>query len=217
MWDAILKKLNMGGTTRQPEWVVINFEAALIKTLRNRIPGVPVVGCSFHFPSAIWKKLQELGFIPFFNQDQDFQEWIRMIYALSYVPVNRVVHFYDKVILAKLYAMTSAEDHSSNGDSLEDKGPWTDYIEKIMTWTGPGSEERTSSANGLQNESCRRSMFTNDLWNQTEEELALDGSENDAVVNSSNNILESYNRTMKMLLGNRPNLWRFSCEPGGRH
>jgi hypothetical protein len=60
-------------------------------------------------------------------------------------------------------------------------------------------------------------MLTNDLWNQTEEELALDGAKSDAVVNSSNNILESYNRTMKMLLGNRPNLWRFSCEPGGRH
>jgi hypothetical protein len=57
-------------------------------------------------------------------------------------------------------------------------------------------------------------MFTHDLWNQTEEELALDGDESDAVVNSTNNMLEPYNRTMKMLLGNRPNLWRFSCEPG---
>jgi hypothetical protein len=49
MWDAILKKLNMGGTTHQPERVVIDFEATVTKTLRNCIPGVPVVGCSFHF------------------------------------------------------------------------------------------------------------------------------------------------------------------------
>jgi hypothetical protein len=52
MWDAILKKLNMDGTTHQPERVVIDFEAAVIKTLRNRIPGVPVVSCSFHFQNA---------------------------------------------------------------------------------------------------------------------------------------------------------------------
>jgi hypothetical protein len=215
MWDAILKKLNMDGTTHQPERVVIDFEAAVIKTLRNRIPGVPVVGCSFHFRNAIWKKLQDLGLIPFFNQDQDFQEWIRMIYALSYVPVNRVVHFYDKVILAKLDAMTSAGDPSSTGDSLEDKGPWTDYIEEIMTFieymdrTWIGRKSLQASANGVQNVNRRRPMFTHDLWNQTEEELTLDGAESDAVVNSTNNMLESYNRTMKMLLGNRPNLWRF--------
>jgi hypothetical protein len=111
-------------------------------------------------------------------------------------------------------------DPSSNGDSLEDKRPWTDYIEEIMsfieymdrTWIGG----KNLSANGLQNESCRRPMFTDDLWNQTEEELALGGAESDAVVNSTNNMLEPYKRTMKMLLGNRP-LWRFSCEPGGRH
>jgi hypothetical protein len=68
--------------------VVTDFEAAVIKMLRNCIPEVPVVSCSFHFRNAIWKKLQDLGLIPFFNQDQDFQEWIRMIYALSYVFVN---------------------------------------------------------------------------------------------------------------------------------
>jgi len=49
-------------------------------------------------------------------------------------------------------------------------------------------------------------MFTHDLWNQTEEELALDGAKSDAVVNGTNNMPESYNRTMKMLLGKRPNL-----------
>ncbi len=98
MWDTILKKLNMDGTTHQPERAVIDFEATVIKTLRNRIP--EVVGCSFHFWNAIWKKLQDLGLINFFNQDQDFQ--------VSYVPVNRVMHLYDKVILAKLDTMTSA-------------------------------------------------------------------------------------------------------------
>jgi hypothetical protein len=112
-----------------------------------------------------------------------------MIYALSYVPMNRVVHFYDKVILANLDAMTSAGDPSSNGDSMEDKGPWTDYIEEIMTFieymdqTWIGQKNLQASVNKRQNESCRRPIFTHDLWNQTEVELALDGAESDAVVN----------------------------------
>ncbi len=54
MWDAILKKLNVHGTTHQRERVVIDFEADVIKMLRNRILGAPVVGCSFHFRNAIW-------------------------------------------------------------------------------------------------------------------------------------------------------------------
>jgi hypothetical protein len=38
---------------------------------------------------------------------------------------------------------------------------------------------------------------------------ALDGAKSRTVVNSTNNMLESYNMTMKMLLGNRHNLGRF--------
>jgi hypothetical protein len=84
------------------------------------------------------------------------------------------------------------------------------FIEYMdLTWIG--GKNLQASANGLQNESRRRPMFTH------EEELALDGAEGNAVVTSTNNMLESNNRTMKMLLGNRPNLWRFSCEPGGQH
>ncbi len=55
-------------------------------------------------------------------------------------------------------------DPTSNGDSLEDKGPWTDYIEEIMTFieymdqTWIGGKNLQASDNGLQNESCRRPM-----------------------------------------------------------
>lgn len=220
MWDTVLQKLNMDGSSYQPQRVVVDFEAAVIKCLRNRLPGVSVVGCSFHFRNAIWKKLQDLGLAAFFNQDLDFQEWIRMIYSLSFVPLDKVVQYYDSVIMDKMYAMTSeGEPSTDDGDGGSDeKGAWFEVYDEIVVFveymdrTWIGRKHPPTRGNTIQKDGRRKPLYVHELWNQVEEEMVLDGAEGeggDAVVNSTNNVLESYNRTLKMLLGNKPNLWRF--------
>jgi hypothetical protein len=56
-FDAVLGKLNWDGGDHKPQRLITDFEAAVIKTLRQRLNGIPLVGCSFHFRQAIWKKL----------------------------------------------------------------------------------------------------------------------------------------------------------------
>jgi hypothetical protein len=75
----LLKKLNMDGTTHQPERVVIDFEDAA-----KPHSGSACGQLQFSFLKR--KSYRTWDSSLFFNQDQDFQEWIRMIYALSYVP-----------------------------------------------------------------------------------------------------------------------------------
>ena len=61
MFDSVLGKLNRDGQNHCPRCIVIDFELAVIKTLRARLPGVSIVGCTFHMRNAMWGKLQDLG------------------------------------------------------------------------------------------------------------------------------------------------------------
>ncbi len=73
--------------------------------------------------------------------------------------------------------------------------------------TAPGSDERTSRP--VPTDSRMRAAggpFPSTISITRLEVLTLDGAKSGTVVNSTNNMLESYYRTMKMLLGNRLNL-----------
>jgi hypothetical protein len=68
MWECIMKKVDKDGMEQhQPIHFSVDFEAAMIKVLRNQFCGVQIVGCLFHFRQAIWRKLQEIGLTPLFH------------------------------------------------------------------------------------------------------------------------------------------------------
>jgi hypothetical protein len=54
----------------------------------------------FHFEQDIGRKLEALGLIGHFNQSQKFPFLVRLVQALSFVPVNRVVKYFEKTVLA---------------------------------------------------------------------------------------------------------------------
>ena len=47
--DAVVEKLNSDGTAHRPQRISLDFEAAMIKVLQNKFPGVDITGCFFHF------------------------------------------------------------------------------------------------------------------------------------------------------------------------
>ena len=75
------------------------------------------MGCGFHFRHAIWGKVKEIGLVPLVNRDAQFHTWINMLYALAYVPVNRVVQYYEEVVLSKFHEMTNDQDEDDNEGS----------------------------------------------------------------------------------------------------
>ncbi|KAK1945604.1 hypothetical protein P3T76_002652 [Phytophthora citrophthora] len=56
-WVCVLGKMKM-----TPASVTCNFEAALIKGVRDRFPEIDVIGCLFHWKQAIRRKLVDLRF-----------------------------------------------------------------------------------------------------------------------------------------------------------
>ena len=114
---VLLEKINKDGGQHKPQSVVSDFESAVINVIKLKLPDVRIVGCGFHFRHAIWGKVKEIGLVPLVNRDAQFHTWINMLYALAYVPVNRVVQYYEEVVLSKFHEMTNDQDEDDNEGS----------------------------------------------------------------------------------------------------
>jgi hypothetical protein len=44
---------------------------------------------------AIWEKLQEIDLIPFYK-DANFQELMYMVYVFGFVPVDKILEYYER-------------------------------------------------------------------------------------------------------------------------
>ena len=226
---VLLEKINKDGGQHKPQSVVSDFESAVINVIKLKLPDVRIVGCGFHFRHAIWGKVKEIGLVPLVNRDAQFHTWINMLYALAYVPVNRVVQYYEEVVLSKFHEMTNDQDEDDNegsdaelssneGDREEDDesaaNRWKFWLEEIeglilyfeRTWIGllPVISTRAAQRK-LVKVGRRKPMFAHALWNQYS--LMVDHDEESPAM-TTNNCVESYNRVMNSLLGPKPNLWK---------
>jgi hypothetical protein len=201
LMNAVLRKVNREGRDDyKPTTIYVDFENTVIKVLKARFPSSKISGCTFHVRQAIWRKLQEMDLIPFFHRDADFQELVYIVYVFSFVPMDKIVDYYEEVILQRIEDKTSLEA-DEDGDVVvevlaETAGCFVAYLDH--TWIG-----RKAARSGRRG--C--SLIAHDLWNQFET-LAMSSEEDEAFC-LTNNSLERYNRTLKKLVGSHPNVWLF--------
>ncbi len=108
--DAVLRKVNRDGSDDyKPTTISVDFENTVIKVLKARFPSSHISGCTFHMRQAILRKLQEINLIPFFHRDANFQELVYRVHALSFVPMDNIVDYYEEVILERIEEKTCLE------------------------------------------------------------------------------------------------------------
>ena len=204
MWTCIMEKINMNGTEDfKPATISVDFEAASIKVVRSKFPGVKMSGCVFHQRQAIMRKIKDLGLAAFYYHVADLQELIHMIYALAYVPLEKVVSYYEEVILQSLEEKTAVEEEDAEED--DEANPWVEYRRELddlvayldYTWIG-----RRAARTGTRGPP----LIVHKIWNQHDSFMSKEKMDSSC---STNNCLERYNRTMKSLVGNHPNVWAF--------
>ena len=78
--------------------VTVDLEMAAINAVDEVFPSAKIHACYFHFCRAVWKKLRSLGLKQRFTGDLNFASHIRMIFALAYVPVDKVVVSFDDLM-----------------------------------------------------------------------------------------------------------------------
>ena len=69
----------------------------MISAIQRTYPLSPARGCLFHLSKNVYKKVQESGLQPLYNNDPVFRENIRMIPALSFVPIQDTVAAFDEL------------------------------------------------------------------------------------------------------------------------
>ena len=214
-----MEKLNSDGTAHRPERISLDFEAAMIKVLQTKFPGVNITGFFFHFRKNLWQKLQDLGLTRLYHRNPEFQTWVNMIAALSYVPTERVVKYYETVILGILEEKETEEVKEAEEDEVEeeegkegepDDNTWASWLKEIYSYIDyiETTYIGKRSVNSTRNQTTvprRKPLFKHNLWNQfklvtTEEEIVSP--------EGTNNMLDSFNRLLNKLLGNNPNIWQ---------
>ena len=74
-----------------PRSVMIDFELATRNALQQAFPDVVVKGCFYHLSQSIYRKIQAHGLQESYSADPDLNISVRMIAALSFVPVGSVI------------------------------------------------------------------------------------------------------------------------------
>lgn len=106
-----------------PDTIMIDFEKAAMNAISKTFPVTKIRGCFFHFTQSVWRHVQQAGLQQKYTEDSEFALQIRMMTALSFVPVANVEQAFNDLMDTSYY--------TTNEELLT---PMVNYFED--TWIG---------------------------------------------------------------------------------
>ena len=73
-----------------PEEIMTDFELALVQSLELEFPGARIHGCYFHFAQCLWRKVQRLGLVEEYKEDEFIRRFMQKSAAIAFVPPSFV-------------------------------------------------------------------------------------------------------------------------------
>ena len=80
-----------------PHSLMTDFESSMLSALNQIYPGIPQVACLFHLANDAFRRVQDIGLQHNYLTDPLFIGNLRMIHALSFVPVHDVILAFDEL------------------------------------------------------------------------------------------------------------------------
>ena len=118
----------------------MDFEAAAVKACNLHFPNAIISGCSFHFTQSLWRKIQELGLVKEYKEDEEVRKTCRMFSALCLLPEDKVEEAFLQIM-----------ENIPNNDKLK---RFTDYFVEqwmdnpsvpLQLWNVYGQRHRTNN------------------------------------------------------------------------
>ncbi len=94
----IQKAANRYGLNFSPSTISIDFESAMINSIQRIFPGARIRGCLFHFSQALWRRVQEVGLVVRYKNDNSFNGLVRRAAALPLIPTHMVDEVWTEVL-----------------------------------------------------------------------------------------------------------------------
>ncbi|KAG0441689.1 hypothetical protein DMUE_0857 [Dictyocoela muelleri] len=80
-----------------PKFIVTDFEFAAIYSFRKIFPSAKLRGCHFHYAQSIWRNVQKSGLTSNYKNDDVFNNFIRSLISLAYVPNDKIIFGYFQI------------------------------------------------------------------------------------------------------------------------
>ena len=167
-----------------------DFELATIKAIVAVYPEAKIEGCDVHWKRALRQAQSRVGLLMYSEEDITIQNWIRLVWSLSYVPIDDVVKVYTEYILPN---MPEIDDEEENREEAAD---FVKALEEYIAYFEATYIGKVNPRTGRRG----RPRFKLEYWNHF-----------DAVVNDSgeitNNKSEAFNSLMKITIPMAPNIF----------
>ncbi|XP_077148452.1 uncharacterized protein LOC143809211 [Ranitomeya variabilis] len=97
-YQRLLQQLKNMQPRLQPHNLMLDFELAAIQAFENEFPNLKKTSCFFHLSQSVWRKVQNEGLKVQYQGNHEFAHWIRMIPALSFLPIQNDVPSFEELV-----------------------------------------------------------------------------------------------------------------------
>ena len=120
----------------QVETFHCDYEQSVTKAITSVYPGVKIEGCDVHWKRSLRSKQAKIGLLRHSDDSITIQNWIRMLWILSLVPVTDVLQVYTQYVLPKMPEVEE-EDEEQDDESRHFTKCMNDYLDYFeRTWVG---------------------------------------------------------------------------------
>ena len=189
LFTAIQDRCTELGFQADPTTITLDFEQAVINAVTSSFgPQVNVHGCFYHLTQATWRKIQTLGLVQRYREEEDVKLFCGMLDGLAFLPVDDVPE-----------GMTYLREHTPEG--LE---PLLDYFDNTYVSGAFRRIQPPQHPDGSMPPLRMHRMppmYPPPIWNVNS--ITLEGG------SRTNNICEGWNNAFAKLVGHaHPTIWR---------
>ena len=88
LFQSIVDKCHASNLQLNVQSIITDFEDAFRRAVTAEFGRhINHQGCFYHLTQASWRKIQQLGLVPLYNNDDDFRLFCGMMEGLAFLPV----------------------------------------------------------------------------------------------------------------------------------
>lgn len=110
-YERVMRKIVELHPGLTPSSIMVDFEKAILNSCETVFPGARLVGCFFHLGQCLWRKVQECHLAETYRDDENVRMHIKMLLALSFVPVADVPAAFDDLVEISPEEVTQINDY----------------------------------------------------------------------------------------------------------